>query len=92
MPLKEEQKEILRNSILLALMARHPLSLSLESILIAVKCNGFQTLDTVELEKQLRYLFAHQRIEPEDREMNKANVRYLITRAGISWLDEQGLV
>ncbi|MGE4489290.1 MAG: hypothetical protein AB7E95_07090 [Kiritimatiellales bacterium] len=62
------------------------------SILTAVKSNGFQTLETAELEKQIRYLFAHGMIEPVDRAINKANLQYIITAAGISWLDEQGLI
>jgi predicted transcriptional regulator len=87
-----EQRELLRNSILLALNARRPLGMPTGSILVAVKCNGFQTLENDELEKQIRYLFSHGMIDVVDREMNRANVQYVITAKGVEWLDGQGLI
>jgi hypothetical protein len=87
-----EQRELLRNSILMTLNARRPLGMPLDSVMIAVKCNGFQTLEPAELEKQVRYLFSHGMVSPVDREMNRANAQYAITAKGVEWLDGQCLI
>jgi hypothetical protein len=91
--LTEETKELLRNSILIQLAAARPLGAPRQLILNGVKTvGGFRMMEESDLDKQLRYLFAHKMIEPLDREMNKANECYAITQTGIAWLDEQGLI
>jgi len=89
----EKTKELLRDSILVMLHESRPLGLPRQLILNGVKTvGGFRMLEESDLDKQLRYLFAHKMVEPLDREMNKANEQYAITQAGIAWLDEQGLI
>jgi hypothetical protein len=89
----EKTKELLRDSILTILYEARPLGCPRQRISNGIKTvGGFRMLDDTDLDKQLRYLFAHKMIEPVDREMNKANEYYAITQTGIAWLDDQGLI
>lgn len=89
----EKTKELLRDAILGIIYESRPLGAPRQLILNGAKTvGGFRMLEESELDKQLRYLFAHKMIEPLDREMNKANECYAITQTGIAWLDEQGLI
>lgn len=90
--LSTEQRELLRNAILLQLHAAAPLGMNTKFLLTGTKPAGFQTLEQDEFDKQLRYLYSHGMIEPEDRAMNKSNRVYLITAKGTDWLDGQNLI
>ena len=92
MPLNEEQKEVLRNSILIQLYAARSIGLRIEPIHIGVKLAGFQMLEKEELAKQLRYLAAHRMVVLSDKEISKAVEIYLITEQGVAHLDESGLI
>ena len=94
-PLSEEAKELLRDAILMQLnSARNDqknIGRRIDSLHVGVKLAGFQTLEKTELAKQLRYLESHGMIEREDKQISKSVDIYMITQAGIAYLDEQGL-
>jgi hypothetical protein len=92
MPLTEETKELLRNSILMQLNSARPVGLRIDPIHVGVKLAGFQTLPKEELAKQLRYLEAHQMIERAEKEISKSVEVFMITETGVAHLDESGLI
>ncbi len=87
-----EQKELLRNAILLQLNAATPLGCKKLFLQNGVKVAGFQMLTEDQFEAELRYLFSHGMQETQKREINRANPVYQITQKGVEWLDEQNLI
>ena len=88
-----EQRELLRNAILLQLAAARPLGMRKDYILVGCKgAAGFPLLTAAEYDKQIRYLVAHGMIELEERAMNQGVEIYRITLAGVEWLDSEGLI
>jgi hypothetical protein len=92
MPLTEETKEMLRNSILMQLAAARPVGLRTAPIHVGAMLAGFQTLPAEELANQLRYLESHGMIERAEKEISKAVEVFMITEAGVAHLDESGLI
>jgi hypothetical protein len=88
-----EQRELLRNAILLQLHAARPLGMRKNFIYIGCKGSaGFPMLEEAEHDKQIRYLAAHGMIELDQRDMNKGVEIYRITANGVEWLDNENLI
>lgn len=88
-----EQRELLRNAILLQLHAARPLGMRKTFIYVGCKGSaGFPMLEEAEHDKQVRYLVAHGMIELDQREMNQSTEIYRITPKGVEWLDNEGLI
>lgn len=88
-----EQRELLRNAMLMQLADARPLGLRKNFLLMGCKTMaGFPMLTEREHDKHLRYLVAHGMIELDERDMNKGVEIYRITTEGIEWLDNEGLI
>jgi hypothetical protein len=88
-----EQRELLRNAILLQLNAARPLGMRKNFIYIGCKqAAGFPALEEGEHDKQIRYLVAHGMVELDQREMGRSTEIYRITEKGVDWLDGEGLI
>ena len=93
MELTGEQRELLRNAMLMQLAAARPLGMRKNVLLMGCKtAAGFPLLTETEHDKQVRYLFSHGMIERDEREMNKETEIYRITPNGMEWLDSEGLI
>ena len=92
MTLNEEQKEMLRNAILMQLNAARATGLRTNPIMVGCRLAGFQALEENDLAKNLRYLESHGLIARDDKTISKAVAVYLITDAGVAHLDEAGLI
>lgn len=89
--MNEEQKEMFRVVVLQSLEAARPLSWPVARLRTAAAIAGFKA-EEQDLAKNLRYLEAHGMIERDASEINKSVDRYLITQAGVAYLDENNLM
>ena len=86
-----EQKELLRHAILLQLEAASPASLPADTILQGVKLAGHRIGSEI-LSKELQYLGGKELLREALKTITKSARRYLLTAAGIDYLEEQGLI
>lgn len=91
MTMTEEQKEILRSSILMQLHAAYPQPMLNTEILHNTKViSSVRDLDQPTLDDHLRYLEGKRLIERPL--IGGALRRYLLTDTGRAWLDERNLI
>ncbi|MFA5688590.1 MAG: hypothetical protein WC959_05540 [Kiritimatiellales bacterium] len=87
----EEQKEMFRDAILQILFGTRHIGMRVPYIRKNLIRFGFPDVDETELRKHLRYLIANKMVEVAEKELSLSVEIFLITEAGVAYLDESGL-
>ena len=86
-----EQKKLLRDALMAALVTAAPVSLPLSTLKSTARAAGFK-VDEDELEAHLHYLTEKELIRQKKERVSAAVKRWEPTAAGIEYAEEEGLV
>lgn len=85
-----EQKKLLRDALVAALVAANPVSLPLETLRGAARSAGF-SIDATTVEAEMHYLIGKGLAEPRSEELSAGVKRWIVTSAGVDYAEREGL-
>ena len=86
-----EQKKLLRDALMAALVTANPLTLPIGTLRNAAKAAGFKVEDAV-LEGHLEYLVDSGLLQVKTERLSKGVVRWKATAEGVDYAEGEGLV